>query len=109
MTVSAVVKYLPVIKIYQNTVTVEIVVVPYPIMDAHYIIWIYIQTEKDGQRKAFPSDDELTVDFALTRDDKVLNHMLTIIFMGCDKRDFISRKEMLTYEKVYLFDLRLCI
>ena len=109
MTVSAVVKYLPVIKIYQNTVTVEIVVVPYPIMDAHYVIWIYIQTEKDGQRKAFPSDDEPIVDFALTRDDEVLNHMLAVIFMGCDKINFISRKEILTYEKVYLFDLSLYI
>jgi len=68
----AVEKHVPIVKINRNIVAVEIGAVPHPMTEAHYISWVYIQTEKGGQRKAFAPNDKPTVDFALTEDDKVL-------------------------------------
>lgn len=64
-------KHVPVIKIDGNIVTVNVGSVPHPMTDAHYIAWVYIQTEKGGQRKSLAPGDEPVVQFALTDDDKL--------------------------------------
>ncbi|MEA4932494.1 MAG: desulfoferrodoxin family protein [Lawsonibacter sp.] len=65
-------KHVPVVKNNSNIVAVEIGAVPHAMTEAHYINWVYIQTEKGGQRKAFTPNDKPTVYFALTEDGKVL-------------------------------------
>ena len=64
-------KHVPVIKVDGNKVTVEVGSSPHPMIQEHYIEWIYIQTEKGGQRKELAPGDEPSVDFALTDDDKL--------------------------------------
>ena len=65
-------KHVPVIKVDGSKVTVEIGSVPHPMTDAHHISWVYIQTEKGGQRKNLDFTGEPSVSFALTDDDKML-------------------------------------
>ncbi len=67
----AVEKHVPVVKVNGNIVTVTIGSVPHPMIEAHYIEWIYLQTEKGGQRKTLFPNDQPTIDFALTEDDNV--------------------------------------
>lgn len=64
-------KHVPVIKTAGNTVTVEIGSAPHPMTEKHFIGWVYIQTEKGGQRKTLNPDDNPSVTFSLTDDDKV--------------------------------------
>ena len=62
-------KHVPVIKVDGNKVTVEVGSSPHPMIQEHYIEWIYIQTEKGGQRKELAPDEKPSVEFALTDDD----------------------------------------
>ena len=62
-------KHVPVIKVDGNKVTVEVGSTPHPMIKEHYIEWIYIQTEKGGQRKELAPDEKPSVEFALTDDD----------------------------------------
>lgn len=66
-------KHVPEIKVDGNIVTVNIGSEPHPMIDVHYIEWVYIQTEKGGQRKTLSPDDQPTVQFALTEDDKLVS------------------------------------
>ena len=45
-------KHVPVVTVEGNKVTVEVGSVAHPMEEAHYIQWIYLQTEKGGQRKS---------------------------------------------------------
>lgn len=76
---AAVEKHVPVATIDGNIVTVDIGSVPHPMTEEHYINWVYVQTEKGGQRKNFAPGDKPTVRFALTDDDKV-----EIVFAYCN-------------------------
>ena len=64
-------KHVPAVTVEDDLVTVEIGSVPHPMTDAHYIAWIYLQTEKGGQRKNLKPGDEPKAVFAL-HDDKVV-------------------------------------
>jgi superoxide reductase len=72
-------KHVPVIKVDGNKVTVEIGSTPHPMIEQHYIQWIYIQTEKGGQRKILTPNDPPRAEFMLTDDDK-----LEIAFEYCN-------------------------
>lgn len=72
-------KHVPVVKVDGNIVTVEIGSVPHPMTEAHYISWVYIQTEKGGQRKNLAPNDKPSAVFALTDDDK-----LEAVFAYCN-------------------------
>ncbi len=63
-------KHVPVIKTDGNTVTVEVGSVPHPMIPQHYIEWIYLLTEKGGQRKCLKPGDEPKATFALVEGDK---------------------------------------
>jgi len=64
-------KHIPVIKQEGNKVILEIGSAPHPMVDEHYITWIYIQTKKGGQRKELYPGQEPYVEFALTEDDEI--------------------------------------
>lgn len=68
---AAVEKHVPVIKITDNLVTVDIGSVPHPMTEEHYISWVYLQTEKGGQRRTLAPNDKPIAEFALTKDDKL--------------------------------------
>lgn len=66
-------KHVPVISVDGNTVTVTVGSVEHPMVAAHYIEWISIQTEKGHQRKELTPDSPHYVKFSITQDDKVIS------------------------------------
>lgn len=65
-------KHVPVLSVNGNTVNVKVGSVSHPMTEEHYIQWIYILTEKGGQRKCFKPGDSPELNFALTEDDKLI-------------------------------------
>jgi superoxide reductase len=64
-------KHIPVVKVDGNIVNVEIGSVEHPMIEAHSILWVYLQTDKGGQRKNLEVDKAPKVSFALA-DEKPL-------------------------------------
>lgn len=62
-------KHVPVIQVEGDVVTVRIGAAEHPMVEAHFIPWIYLQTEHGGQRKALKPGDAPEAVFAL-KDDK---------------------------------------
>ncbi len=71
----AVEKHVPVVKISGSTVTVKVGEVEHPMMDAHYIEWIAIETKAGVQRKVLKPGDAPVATFALTEDDQFVEAM----------------------------------
>ena len=63
-------KHLPVVTAEGNRIDVKIGSKPHPMTKEHYISWVYIQTEKGGQRKNLDIGGEPSVSFSITEDDK---------------------------------------
>ncbi len=61
-------KHVPVVKVDGNIVTVEVGSVPHPMLEEHYIQWVYLLTESGGQRKCLKPGQAPTVTFALDGD-----------------------------------------
>ncbi len=61
-------KHVPVVTVDGNIVTVEVGSVPHPMLEEHYIQWVYLQTEKGGQRKCLKPGEAPKVTFALDGD-----------------------------------------
>jgi superoxide reductase len=66
-------KHVPVIEVDGNKVTVKIGSEPHPMVEQHYITWVYIRTEKGGQRKELFPGEEPCAEFVLTDDDKIIS------------------------------------
>ncbi|MDR1131735.1 MAG: desulfoferrodoxin [Oscillospiraceae bacterium] len=66
-------KHVPVIKTEDGKITVEIGSALHPMIEAHHINWIYIQTEKGGQRKSLTPTGAPSASFTLTDDDKLIS------------------------------------
>ncbi len=64
-------KHLPVVTIENDKVIVEIGSVPHPMSEEHSIVWVYLHTDKGGQRKKLKAGSEPKVKFALL-DEKPL-------------------------------------
>ena len=64
-------KHIPVVKVDGNVVNVEIGSVEHPMIEAHSILWVYLQTDKGGQRKNLEVGKAPKVSFALA-DEKPL-------------------------------------
>ena len=64
-------KHVPVISVDGNVVTVKIGSAPHPMTEAYLITWVYLETEKGGQRKVLHAGEAPEVKFALV-DDKPL-------------------------------------
>ncbi len=64
-------KHVPVVTVDGNTVNVEVGSVAHPMVEEHYIQWIYLLTDKGGQIKYLNPDEEPKASFALS-DEKPL-------------------------------------
>lgn len=65
-------KHVPVISVDGQKVTVTVGSTIHPMTEEHHIAWIYIQTEKGGQRKHLDHTGEPIATFVLTEDDKLV-------------------------------------
>lgn len=64
-------KHVPVITVDGNKVTVQVGSVEHPMLDSHYIQWIYLETKHGGQRKALKPGDKPVATFILEDDEPV--------------------------------------
>ena len=64
-------KHVPVITVDGNLVTVSVGEVEHPMIPEHSILWVYLKTDKGGQRKCLEVGKAPVVTFALT-DEKPL-------------------------------------
>ena len=62
-------KHVPAVTIEGNKVTAVVGDVEHPMLDEHFIQWIYLETENGGQRKALKPGDTPKAVFAV-EDDK---------------------------------------
>ncbi len=58
-------KHVPVVTVEGNTVTVKIGEVEHPMVEEHFIQWVYLQTDRGGQRKCLKPGEKPEVCFAL--------------------------------------------
>ncbi len=58
-------KHIPVVTVSGNLVTVTVGSALHPMAEEHSILWVYLQTDKGGQRKCLEVGKEPTVTFAL--------------------------------------------
>lgn len=65
-------KHVPVIKREGNKVIVEVGSVAHPMLDAHYIEWIVLQTNLGNQRKELKPGDAPRAEFALLDGEEVV-------------------------------------
>ncbi len=65
-------KHVPVIEVNGREVTVTVGAVEHPMLDAHYIAWIMLETKKGRQRKTLAPGEKPVAKFALTEDDAVV-------------------------------------
>ena len=65
-------KHLPIITISGNEVTITVGSIAHPMTEEHLINWIYLLTEKGGQRKCLLPGQEPIAKFVLTEDDHVI-------------------------------------
>ena len=64
-------KHVPVWTREGNLVTVKVGAAPHPMVAAHYIEWVSLQTKAGNQRKALAPEQAPEVTFALTDGDEV--------------------------------------
>ncbi|MEG0392113.1 MAG: desulfoferrodoxin family protein [Anaerovoracaceae bacterium] len=64
-------KHVPVATVEGNKVSVQVGSVAHPMEDAHFIQWIYVETENGGQRKILKPGMEPKATFALENDKAV--------------------------------------
>ena len=65
-------KHVPVVtRIDEHTIKVEVGSVPHPMLPEHFIEWVYLQTDKGGQRKVLNPGDAPHVTFCLGEDKPI--------------------------------------
>ena len=64
-------KHIPVVSVDGNTVTVSIGSIEHPMVEEHSILWVYIETNKGGQRKCLEVGKAPVVKFALSSEKPV--------------------------------------
>lgn len=64
-------KHIPVVSVENGSVKVDIGSVPHPMIDEHFIQWVYLQTDRGGQRKCLSPGDAPKVSFALADEKPV--------------------------------------
>ena len=65
-------KHVPVISIDGRIVTVTVGSVEHPMLEAHHIAWIILETKQGKQRKMLKPGDKPVAKFALTEDDEAV-------------------------------------
>ena len=61
-------KHLPAVTVSGDVITVEVGSVPHPMEDAHYIEFVYVETERGGQRKCLKTGEAPKLTFCFTED-----------------------------------------
>ena len=64
-------KHIPVVTVEGNTVRVNVGSVTHPMSEEHHIAWIYLQTNRGGQRKCLDVTGAPEVPFALADETPV--------------------------------------
>lgn len=64
-------KHIPVVKVEGDKVIVNVGSVAHPMSSEHHIAWVYVQTDRGGQRKCLKVDGEPCVTFALCEEKAV--------------------------------------
>jgi superoxide reductase len=65
-------KHVPVATVEGNKVVVNVGSVDHPMLDEHWIQWVYLETDKGGHRKVLNPGEKPNVVFVLTEDEKPL-------------------------------------
>ena len=65
-------KHIPVFEVKEGIVTVKVGEVTHPMLDAHYIQWIALETNLGNQRKILKPGQEPVAKFALLEGEEVL-------------------------------------
>lgn len=65
-------KHVPAVTRANGVVSVQVGDVAHPMLDAHYIQWILLETKEGRQRKALQPGDKPVAVFALTEGDEVV-------------------------------------
>lgn len=63
-------KHIPVVTVDGNKVTAKVGSVEHPMVEEHYIQWIYLETNKGGHRKNLSPGQAPEVAFAVLEDEK---------------------------------------
>ena len=69
-TEAAVEKHIPEVTVNDNVITAVVGSVIHPMTEAHYIDWLYLETEKGGQFAYLKPDEEPKAEFVLAAGDK---------------------------------------
>ena len=64
-------KHLPAVTVSGNSVNVLVGSVPHPMEDAHNISFVFVETERGGQRKGLKVGEEPKLSFSLSDDKPV--------------------------------------
>ena len=64
-------KHVPVYKVENNKVIVNVGSVVHPMIEEHYIEWVSLVTNKGVERKFLKPNEEPTVSFVILEDEKV--------------------------------------
>lgn len=65
-------KHIPVVNVDGNIVTAKVGSVEHPMVDAHFIEWLYLQTSKGGQRKDLLPGEKPEAKFAVVEGEEPL-------------------------------------
>lgn len=65
-------KHVPVVTVENKKITVVVGSVPHPMLQEHYIQWIFLETKKGIQMKKLQPDEKPEASFALTDDDELV-------------------------------------
>ena len=72
-------KHSPVVQVTGDSVKVKVGSVPHPMEDEHSINWVYLQTDRGGQRKCLESSEKPEVEF------KLCDEKPTAVYSYCNK------------------------
>lgn len=64
-------KHIPIVSVEGNTVKAIVGAVNHPMTEEHSITWVYLQTDRGGQRKCLAPGEEPVVTFTLTDEKPV--------------------------------------
>ena len=65
-------KHVPVVEIDDRHVKVTVGEVPHPMLEAHYIQWVALETKQGMQRKPLHPGDDPTICFCLSKNDEAV-------------------------------------
>jgi len=64
-------KHIPAVTVSNGSISVQVGSVPHPMEDTHHIAFVYVETERGGQRKVMKAGEEPKLTFAFSDDKPV--------------------------------------